>query len=322
MLKRLVIGLGLLVGLASGANAQTACSLLPLTSLLLPLADNVPSGSITPRNIRDAICSQWNQQVLLGATTLTGTELVSISKGGNPFAVTAQQIANLAPNSGSSGAVASVFGRTGAIVAQTGDYAASQVGALAITQNLSDLGNGSTAATNLLNNLCSTQGSVLFRGISVWQCLGPGTNGQVLTTAGGGANPSWSSAIGTVSSVFGRTGTVVASSGDYSFSLLTGQNTLAQLPTMAANTVLANTTNGSTTPSASTWPSCTDLGGNHLNYTNGVGLTCGNSGGAGGGVATVTSNSPGLTASPTTGNVALTLLTPVRNNTGDRKSVV
>ena len=42
-----------------------------------------------------------------------------------------------------------------------------------------------------LDSISSTQGSVLYRGASAWQALAPGTAGQVLTTNGAGANPSW-----------------------------------------------------------------------------------------------------------------------------------
>jgi hypothetical protein len=45
--------------------------------------------------------------------------------------------------------VSSVFGRTGAITAQSGDYTAAEVGALSIANNLSDLSSASTARTNL-----------------------------------------------------------------------------------------------------------------------------------------------------------------------------
>lgn len=37
----------------------------------------------------------------------------------------------------------------------------------------------------------STQGSILYRGASAWSLLAPGTDGQVLTTKGAGANPEW-----------------------------------------------------------------------------------------------------------------------------------
>jgi hypothetical protein len=50
----------------------------------------------------------------------------------------------------------------------------------------------------------TTQGSVIYRGVSSWAALTPGTAGQFLTTQGAGANPNWSSGgagTGTVTSV-------------------------------------------------------------------------------------------------------------------------
>lgn len=44
------------------------------------------------------------------------------------------------------------------------------------------------------------QGSVLFRGASVWQTLAPGASGQTLTSNGAGSNPSWTSLSNTVNS--------------------------------------------------------------------------------------------------------------------------
>lgn len=37
----------------------------------------------------------------------------------------------------------------------------------------------------------STRGGILYRGASGWALLAPGTAGQVLTTNGAGADPSW-----------------------------------------------------------------------------------------------------------------------------------
>lgn len=59
--------------------------------------------------------------------------------------------------------------------------------------------NGSPVVTtaNLagtLDAIGSTQGDVLYRGASGWNALAPGTSGQVLTTGGTGANPSWTTA--------------------------------------------------------------------------------------------------------------------------------
>jgi hypothetical protein len=39
--------------------------------------------------------------------------------------------------------------------------------------------------------LSSTRGAVLFRGAAAWSALPPGTSGQILTTAGAGADPNW-----------------------------------------------------------------------------------------------------------------------------------
>lgn len=56
---------------------------------------------------------------------------------------------------------------------------------------------------------CGTQGSVAIRGAANWQCLLPGTNGQVLQSGGPAANPSWLTVTGTgtVTSVSGSGGT-------------------------------------------------------------------------------------------------------------------
>lgn len=48
--------------------------------------------------------------------------------------------------------------------------------------------------TSLIDNAlsCATQGDILYRGASGWNCLGPGTSGQYLGTGGASTNPSWS----------------------------------------------------------------------------------------------------------------------------------
>ena len=43
----------------------------------------------------------------------------------------------------------------------------------------------------LLDSLSTTQGAVLYRDASDWVALSPGTDGQVLQTQGGAANPQW-----------------------------------------------------------------------------------------------------------------------------------
>ncbi len=60
-----------------------------------------------------------------------------------------------------------------------------------------------------LDFLGSTQGEVVFRGASGWAVLAPGTVGEVLTTGGAGANPSWAAGFvlnsAAVDAAFGST---------------------------------------------------------------------------------------------------------------------
>ena len=64
---------------------------------------------------------------------------------------------------------------------------------------LSNISGGSAAPTgNTLSAVFdyifgSTQGGVVYRGASLWSFLSPGSNGQVLTSGGSGANVSWAS---------------------------------------------------------------------------------------------------------------------------------
>lgn len=48
----------------------------------------------------------------------------------------------------------------------------------------------------ILNLITTTRGSILYRGASSWSALAPGTSGQVLSTNGAGADPSWIAAGG------------------------------------------------------------------------------------------------------------------------------
>lgn len=49
------------------------------------------------------------------------------------------------------------------------------------------------------------QGSIIFRGMSVWQPLAPGTDYDVLVTHGAGKNPSWSGLSASLDTMFGNT---------------------------------------------------------------------------------------------------------------------
>ncbi len=128
------------------------------------------------------------------------------------------------PGTVSGGAVSSVFGRTGAVTAQTGDYSFGQltgmIGSSQFPSAGGDLSGNLTSATvtgiqnRPVSNTAPGNGQTLVwnSSASAWQ---PGT-----ISGGGGA----------VSSVFGRTGTVTAQSGDYSFGQISGTVGSSQLP--------------------------------------------------------------------------------------------
>lgn len=61
------------------------------------------------------------------------------------------------------------------------------------------------------------------------------------------------------------------------------QVTLAKFATQAANTILGNATSGAAVPTALAMPSCSDSGGNHLNWVTNTGFACGTSSSASGG---------------------------------------
>lgn len=78
----------------------------------------------------------------------------------------------------------------------------------------------------------TTQGSVVYRGASTWAALSPGSSGQLLSSGGAGANPTWitASGTGTVTSVTGGTGLsggVITTTGTLAVNLATAANSLA-----------------------------------------------------------------------------------------------
>lgn len=79
-------------------------------------------------------------------------------------------------------------------------------------------------ASQVLDTIASTRGQVLFRGASGWTALSPGAVGQVLSTNGTGADPTWTtvSGTGTVTSISTSAGLSTGTSG----SAITGSGTV------------------------------------------------------------------------------------------------
>jgi len=137
--------------------------------------------------------------------------------------------------------VRSVFGRTGIITAQSGDYSYSQIsGTPTLPQNEPAVAHNFLTAYNSTTG-AFTQAQPSYSDISgtpqLAQSFSP-VAGEFLTgyTASTGvftaATPSYP-----VISVFGRTGTVTAATNDYSFSQISGSVAASQLPNPSASTL-------------------------------------------------------------------------------------
>lgn len=116
---------------------------------------------------------------------------------------------------------------------------------------LSNITGGTAApAANQLTTILDTilgsaQGSVIYRSGTVWTALGPGTSGQVLTTNGAAANPSWTSVTGT------GTVTSIATNNGVTGGTITTSGTIG-LASISTGNVLANVSGISAAPSATT----------------------------------------------------------------------
>ena len=122
-----------------------------------------------------------------------------------------------------SGAVSSVFGRTGAVTAQTGDYNFGQISGTVAAGQLPGAG-GDVSGTLTAATVTGIQSRAVAN-------TAP-SNGQALVWNSGASawQPSTVSSGGAVSSVFGRTGAVTAQSGDYNFGQISGSVDSSQLP--------------------------------------------------------------------------------------------
>ena len=119
----------------------------------------------------------------------------------------------------------SVFGRTGAITAQTGDYTFAQIAGSVGSSQLPAAG-GDLSGTVTGATVVKIQGRTVSSTAPVsGQVLGwDGSKWTPQTPVGGG-----------VTSLFGRTGAVTGQTGDYSFTQISGTVGSAQLPTAAGD---------------------------------------------------------------------------------------
>jgi uncharacterized protein YdbL (DUF1318 family) len=247
-------------------------------------ANKIGSGSVSNTtlgylsNVSSDVQSQLNGKAAASHThTLTG----DVSGDIGATTVTALQsraVSPAAPANGQSlvwnaslsqwqpqnqnGGVSGVFGRTGAVAAQAGDYSFSQISgtvtdsqvATGVNANKIGSGNVSNTVFGYLGNVTSDIQSQLNSRAPTTQPLSGDLSGSLAsptvaaiqnraispTAPANGQSLVWNSAAGQwqpqnqsggVSGVFGRTGAVVAQTGDYSFSQISGTVTDPQVAT-------------------------------------------------------------------------------------------
>lgn len=127
--------------------------------------------------------------------------------------------------------ITTVFGRTGAVVGQAGDYSAAQV-----TNAVDQTGSYAnpvwitsfawakiTGVPAFVTDPTTTKGDLLARSASALSRLGVGADGQVLTASSAQTlGMQWVTPPVVVNSIFGRSGVVTAQTGDYTVAQITG----------------------------------------------------------------------------------------------------
>jgi hypothetical protein len=179
---------------------------------------------------------------------------------------------------GGGGAVSSVFGRTGAVIAQAGDYSFGEISGTVGSSQLPGAG-GDVSGTLTAATVTGIQSRAVASTAPA--------NGQALVWNSGASTwqPGTVSGSGVVGSVFGRSGAVTAQAGDYNFGQISGTigssqfpaaggdvsgNLTAAIVTGIQNRAVANTApvNGQTlvwNSSASAWQPATVSGSGAVN---------------------------------------------------------
>ncbi len=182
-----------------------------------------------------------------GSAQLVGYVDVTNSASGQ---TNGMRVSLQSPQGGGGGAVASVFGRTGAVAAASGDYSVAQVTGAAADSTVVHLAGAETitgaktfTSNVTLNGNLNVLGTITQTTSGPTQWSGQAWTGTTVTVPSGmafslgvGSDNTFRCQLvsgascltaGAVSSVFGRMGAVVAGSGDYTVAQVTGAAPLA-----------------------------------------------------------------------------------------------
>ena len=184
------------------------------------LLSNISGGTATPlgnslTSIIDSVIGATQGQVLYRSGTVwtalspgtAGQVLTTAGAAANPSWTTVTgtgTVTNIATNNGVTGGPITTTGTIGLASISTGNVLANVSGISAAPS--------ATTPTAVLDVIGTSQGSLLYRGASVWTALVPGTNGQFLQTTGAGSTPQWANAVASFNT---RSGVVAPEADDY-----------------------------------------------------------------------------------------------------------
>ena len=184
------------------------------------LLSNISGGTATPlgnslTSIIDSVIGATQGQVLYRSGTVwtalspgtAGQVLTTAGAAANPSWTTVTgtgTVTNIATNNGVTGGPITTTGTIGLASISTGNVLANVSGISAAPS--------ATTPTAVLDVIGTSQGSLLYRGASVWTALVPGTNGQFLQTTGAGSTPQWANAVASFNT---RSGVVTPEADDY-----------------------------------------------------------------------------------------------------------
>ncbi len=189
-------------------------------------------GTIDNGTVNAAITLAAGKAAVFEASSLTNWYTVSTTDAG------AGTVTSVGAGTGLAGGTITSTGTISLATIAAGDVMANTTGGTAAPA-------GVTLSALIDDAIGSTHGDILYRGASTWSALAPGSSGNVLTSGGSAANPSWSSAgSGTVTSVtFTGDGTVLSSTP--SSAVTTTGTVTTSLANQSANEVLAGPASGS-----------------------------------------------------------------------------
>jgi hypothetical protein len=236
------------IGLVQGGAGKSGNAVITWRGYAYCIFDNATTAgdAVTASTITAGDCHDTGSGAQPSAQTIGYVAVTNATAGQtNDIRVSIQP-----PQGGGGGNVASVFGRTGAVTAGTGDYSVSQVtGAVADSAVVHLAGTetitgAKTFSSNVtLSGNLNVAGNINQTGTGPTQWSGQEWTGTAVTVPSGmafslgvGSDNTFRCQLtsgascmpaGAVTSVFGRTGAVVATSGDYSVSQITGAAPLA-----------------------------------------------------------------------------------------------